>query len=534
MIGKLLWEEFDRVAEAPDAIEQLRRFVLDLAVRGKLVEQRPEEGTAKELLERLKDAAAVSKYRRASRANGRSSDVAAPFPIPHTWEWCTVANVGAIVGGGTPPTSDPLNFAPSGTGIAWVTPADLGSHAGPIISHGARDLSAIGMSKCAATVMPKGTVLFSSRAPIGYVAISSGPITTNQGFRSVVPYLNGMSQYIALFLRAFRETIEAKASGTTFREVSGKVMTTLPFPLPPLDEQERITTKVAELMRLCDSLESARSSRESIRDTLRAACLRRVRSNAGGGMAGDDETLDIVTNHYEKLITDPNHVGDLREMIRDLAVQGRLWRDPENRVDISNWESTNIRELTSIVTSGSRGWSDYYASSGAKFIRAQNVRFGRLLLDKLAFVDIPPQAEGSRTRLDRHDIVVVITGAGVTNPALVDLDLGEAYVSQHIGLIKLKNKEFAPWVLLCLMAPASARGQLMARAYGAGKPGLNLTNIRTLDIPLPSLPEQRRILERVNQLMGVCDALERDLRSARNSRLLLLRSLLRRALDAPR
>ena len=104
--------------------------------------------------------------------------------------------------------------------------------------------------------MPAGTVLFTSRAPIGYVAVAANPISTNQGFKSIVPFVPECSRFIALAMRAFAPDIDANAPGTTFREVSGKIVSRLPFPVPPLDEQLRIVAQVDEFMALCDRLEA--------------------------------------------------------------------------------------------------------------------------------------------------------------------------------------------------------------------------------------------------------------------------------------
>jgi Type I restriction modification DNA specificity domain len=124
--------------------------------------------------------------------------------------------------------------------------------------------------------MPKGSVLFTSRAPIGYVAIASNPLSTNQGFKSIVPYIADCSRFVATAMKAFAPEIDAKAPGTTFKEVSGKIVAAIPFPLPPLAEQHRIVAKVDELMGLCDRLETARGGRERSRDRLAAASLARL------------------------------------------------------------------------------------------------------------------------------------------------------------------------------------------------------------------------------------------------------------------
>ena len=144
------------------------------------------------------------------------------------------------------------------------------------ISRGARDLSEAGLQNSSATLMPKGTVLFTSRAPIGYVAIAENPISTNQGFKSIVPYISDCSRFVTLCMKTFASEINARAPGTTFKEVSGKIVASVPFPLPPLAEQHRIVAKVDELMALCDRLEAARVERETTRDRMATAGLARL------------------------------------------------------------------------------------------------------------------------------------------------------------------------------------------------------------------------------------------------------------------
>jgi type I restriction enzyme S subunit len=127
--------------------------------------------------------------------------------------------------------------------------------------------------------------------------------------------------------------------------------------------------------------------------------------------------------------------------------------------------------------------------------------------------------------------LIVITGAGVTNPAILEDEIGEAYVSQHVALVKLTEIDVSRWLLLCLMAPAGGRSELVERAYGAGKPGLNLDNIRSLTVPLPPIAEQRRILAKVDQLMSLCNRLEAQLTNARNVSHHLLDAVLHLALQ---
>jgi type I restriction enzyme, S subunit len=196
----------------------------------------------------------------------------------------------------------------------------------------------------------------------------------------------------------------------------------------------------------------------------------------------------------------------------------------------TNWQAVNFNDVCNIITSGSRGWAEYYSKIGPKFIRAQNIRFGKLRLEDLACVSLPKKAEGTRTQVSKGDLLIVITGAGVTNPAMLDHELGKAYVSQHVALIKPTATSLSRWLLLCLMAPIGARTELVERAYGAGKPGLNLDNIRFLRIPLPPLAEQHRIVAKVDELMALCDKLDAQLTTAHTESRRLLEAVLHEAL----
>lgn len=320
-----LLSHFDRISDAPDAVPRLRHFIFDLAVRGKLVGQNQKDEPASELLKRIQaEKVRLVKAReiRTPRELEASNEKDAPFPLPTGWAWCRLSEIGAIIGGGTPPSGDLDNFTDGGSEVAWLTPADLGKRAELYVSHGARDLTQQGLRSSSATLMPKGSVLFTSRAPIGYTAIAANEVSTNQGFKSVVPYILDCNLYIAVYFRAFAKWIDGKASGTTFREVSGKIVGNLPFPLPPLVEQHRIVAKVDELMALCDRLERAQAERESRRDQLAASSLHRL--NNGADADAFREHARFYFNRLPRLTTRQEHIQQLRQTILNLAVRGKL------------------------------------------------------------------------------------------------------------------------------------------------------------------------------------------------------------------
>ncbi len=146
------------------------------------------------------------------------------------WKTCKIADIGTVVGGATPSTKKVENY--EGGTIPWITPKDLSSFTGRYISQGERNITEAGLRSCSAQIMPQNTVLFSSRAPIGYVAIANNELCTNQGFKSVIPNKNTDPLFLYYLLKYNKDRIEAMGSGTTFKEVSGATMKGIEISVP--------------------------------------------------------------------------------------------------------------------------------------------------------------------------------------------------------------------------------------------------------------------------------------------------------------
>ena len=183
-----------------------------------------------------------------------------------TWSECTLSDIGTIVAGGTPSKSKPEYYTEQG--IAWITPKDLAVDKSKFISHGANDISELGFSKSSATKMPAGTVLFSSRAPIGYIAIAQNEVTTNQGFKSVIPNDNIGTAYVYFLLKNLLPTIEGMASGSTFKEISGTGMKSVPTIMPDMSIIQRFNTFCEPIFREQEVLEAENRQLFTLRDSL--------------------------------------------------------------------------------------------------------------------------------------------------------------------------------------------------------------------------------------------------------------------------
>lgn len=185
---------------------------------------------------------------------------------PDDWKDGTIADLGKVTGGGTPSKAKEEYY--SQNGIPWITPKDLSINKSKFISRGQIDISDAGLSNSSAIVMPKGTVLFSSRAPIGYIAIAKNEVTTNQGFKSVVPHPHVGTPFVYMFLKHNLEKIESVASGSTFKEVSGGVMKSIPALIPDNNSLSKFTAQCQPLFQKQEALEAENNILQETRDTL--------------------------------------------------------------------------------------------------------------------------------------------------------------------------------------------------------------------------------------------------------------------------
>ena len=182
------------------------------------------------------------------------------------WAIGTISDLGTVVGGSTPSKAKPEYYTESG--IAWITPKDLSINKSKFVSHGENDITELGLKNSSAAIMPEGTVLFSSRAPIGYIAIAAGEVTTNQGFKSVVPKPEIGTPFVYFFLKNTLPVIEGMASGSTFKEVSGSPMKNVPAVIPDAETLAKFSDFCAPIFAQQRILEEQNQSLATLRDNL--------------------------------------------------------------------------------------------------------------------------------------------------------------------------------------------------------------------------------------------------------------------------
>ena len=535
------FDKFELFADAPDAVAKMRELVLQLAVRGKLVAQHPAEGDADSLIDAM---SAARKPRYKGKVNTSASievltESERWFDVPRSWRWVRLGDVGEIVGGGTPQSTNSAYFADRG--VPWLTPADLNGFVEKRISRGRRFITQFGLDNSSARLLPAGSVLFSSRAPIGYVAIAGSDLATNQGFKSCVPFVPETNEFLYYYLKSAASRIDREAPGTTFREVSGKAVSQIPVPLPPLAEQKRIVAKVDELMALCDRLEAQRQERETRHAALSRAALARFAE------APTPANLEFLFHNAYAIPP-----IELRKSIRTLAVQGRLVprdfkdgcaRDELRRIgkgdaraarasghvgeppyqlpDTWTWEKLGS---LGVIGSSRRVHQRDWVASGVPFLRAREI----VALSKYGSVanELFITEQHYRVLADKGVIPeagdIMVTGVGTIGVPYV-VRTGDRFYFKDASVLIFKNvwNLCADYLRLVMESPYWIE-RVHEGSMGTTVHTLTISRVCEVAVPIPPRAEQRRIVAKVDELMALVDKLEAELTSARTTATSLL------------
>ena len=212
-----------------------------------------------------------------------------------TSDLMTIGDIGEIVGGGTPSKKVEEYYADSG--IAWLTPRDLSKDRSIFRQHGEFDISELGLRKSSARLLPRGAVLFTSRAPIGYIAIASGETSTNQGFKSIVPHSNFGTPFTFYLLKQLTPEIVTSANGSTFKEISKSGLAKVSFKSPSTEAVQAFNATVQPLLDLQEVKEIENCQLSQLRDTLLPELMSgRMRVDDAGCLVSealDEEVADV-------------------------------------------------------------------------------------------------------------------------------------------------------------------------------------------------------------------------------------------------
>lgn len=553
-------------------IKKLRELILELAVRGKLVPQDPNDEPASELLKRI--AAEKTELVKQGKIKKQKplpeiSEDEKPYELPSGWEWVTLATIGEIVGGGTPTSNNPQYW--STEGVKWLTPADLNGLKGKYISSGARDITIEGLSNSSAKLMPKGTVLFSSRAPIGYVAISNNELSTNQGFKSCVPYIKESAEYLYYFLLSAAKKIDEMASGTTFKEVSGAIVSKVLLPLPPLNEQLKIVEVADDLMVLCDQLEQqSLTSLEAHQQLVETLLATLTDSQNAEELA---ENWARISQHFDTLFTTEASIDAFKQTILQLAVMGKLVpQDPNDepasellkRIEqekaqlvkegkikkqkplppVSDeekpfelpvgWEWCRFEDIVDIQSGITKGRSLVGRELiSVPYLRVANVQRGYLDLSEIKTIEIPVD-EKDKYHVKSNDLLITEGGDWDTVGRTAIWIDSSFYVANQNHVFKARpivNELNVKWVEIFMNSFISRNYFASASKQTTNLASINKTQLRGCLIALPSVAESNKILKLYISLLNICDILKSRLQSAQQTKLHLADALTGAALN---
>ena len=382
-----------------------------------------------------------------------------PYPLPEGWKWVRLGSITQIVGGGTPPSKVKEYY--EGGDIPWLSPVDLSNYTDVYISRGKKMITANGLANSSARMMPAETVCLSSRAPIGYVAIAKNPLCTNQGFKSFLPSPFYRPRFLYWYLKGNKPLLESYASGTTFLELSGTKAAQIEFPLPPLEEQERIVTRIESLFA---KLDEAKEKAEAVLDTF------------------ENRKAAILHKAF---------TGELTAK----------WRE-ERGIEKERWENVTVGEIchdvkVGIVIKPSQYYTDQ--NQGTPAFRSANVRENHIGNFDCVYINNEGMTTNKRCIVHTGDVLVVRSGNLGT--ACVVPEEFDGYNAIDI-LIAVPDQSKVMSQYLC----SFTNSPLGKKSVAAGKRGMalahfNVKGYSALPLELPTIAEQQEITRLLDSLL---------------------------------
>ena len=534
--GQLL-AHFDRIADTPDAIPRLRRFILDLAVRGKLVPQDPNDEPASELLKRI--AAEKTRLVKAGEIKNQSdlplvATCETPFSIPDTWKWTRIGSTAYVEMGQSPPSE---HYNRTGHGIPFFQgKADFGKRY-PTARYWCTQ-----PKKYAAP----GDILISVRAPVGPTNVASELCCIGRGLAALRPHDGIDRDYLLRCLEAFELVLNSLGFGTTFVAINKNQLASFVIPLPPLAEQHRIVAKVDELMALCDHLEATRMEREATRDRMATASLARLDAPDPDPATFQNHAV-FALNNLTPLTTRPDQIKAIRQTILNLGVRGKLVpQDPNDgpasellkriAADRERLEGSGAIKTSKPLPPVSATDTPFELPSGWAWTRFPEVGlFGRGKSKHRPRNDLALYKDGTYPFIQTGDVarsggsietynslyndvglaqsamwpagtLCITIAANIADSGILTFDA--CFPDSIVGLIVHSRFEDARFFEYFLR---TAKADLHEFAPSTAQKNINLGILSEVLIPLPPLAEQRRIVAKVDELLVLCDQLEANL-----------------------
>lgn len=417
------------------------------------------------------------------------------------WKEYKIKEIGTVVGGGTPKTSIPEYW---GGNIPWISPKDLSNHTSMYISHGERNITELGLEKSSTKLLPAKTLLISSRAPIGYMAIALNEICTNQGFKSIVPKTDVVEpKFLYYLMKTKVDFLKSIGTGTTFAEISGNMLKNVDVTLPPLVEQKRI----AEILgSLDDKIELNRRMNETLEEMAQAIfkswfvdfepVKAKIKALEKGGTQEDAEiaAMQAISGKTEKELAQlkNNDPESYEQLAHTASLFPSALQDSELGEIPEGWEVGCIGDLTEKISKGTTPRKSAIAKADdcadIPFLKVKDIsNQGDIIRSGLNFIPASVSVDTlKRSILKTHDILVSIAGT-IGRVTIVESDLNNSNCNQALAFIRLKNSErYLEYCRLNLRSNA-VQNQIKAKVVQGVQANLSLAALS--DLSILSCPE---------------------------------------------
>ena len=444
------------------------------------------------------------------------------WAIPHNWVWTTLSELGDVVAGGTPSTKEPQYWTDE---VNWISPADLTGYSAKTIRKGTKSISRNGLANSSAKMMPAGSVHFSTRAPIGYVVISSEPLATNQGFKSLVPTPGIFNEYVYYYLMASRDYARKRASGTTFLELSGRAFGDLPIPLAPTATQHKVVAKIDELFsELDEGVESMKTARARL-EVYRQAVLKHTfegkltaqwREENQDRLESPEQLLARIKQERETRYE--QQLKEWRKAVKEWEESDKSGRKPpkpqkpKNPLAISAspvhnpfWTYLFLDDLA--VESVLGKMLDREKNTGAPrpYLGNVNLRWGKFDLENLKTMKVE-ESEIERYRLAKGDLVIC-EGGEPGRCAVWEGQEPAMLIQKALHRVRF-TEGYNPYFAFYFMAHAARSGLLSSNFTGSTIKHLTGKGLGNVLFPLCTLAEQEQIVRRLDSIVTLCDELD--------------------------
>lgn len=397
--------------------------------------------------------------------------------LPPSWSWVKLGDVCEIVMGQSPPSS---TYNTDQIGLPFFQGKAEFTEIYPEVRKWCSEPKKIAKPL---------DILVSVRAPVGSTNIANKKCCIGRGLAALrYPDCN---KYIFYYFRLIENKLDELGTGSTFKAISRKTLNDFEISLPPLSEQKKIVGKIEELF---SDLENGVASFKKAKEQIKLYRQSVLASAFNGKLIGN---------------------GNI---------------DKKNGLP-KGWEWVKNKDLLKYVTSGSRDWKKYYSSSGARFIRTQDINTNKLNLENTAYVNLPEKVEGKRSLVEEGDLLMTITGANVGKVAIVDFPIKEAYVSQSVALLKYLDKKITKYLWYYFQAPDFGKTFIEKLVYGMGRPVLSLENMREVKVIICPYEQQKLIISEIEMRYSEADNLEKALDESLTKAEALRQSILKKAFE---